>query len=122
MSLKEPIVEGAYYEREDGQVVGPARPITEDYGHGNYWSWSIGGFAYDTAGRSHQQWSKLSLTRRVYLVPTDPAEVVAELREQSSEANRLSALGYGDAPSYHAGRNEAFDSSADLVAKKLGVE
>lgn len=50
------------------------------------------------------------------------AEVVAELRERSSEANRLSALGYGDAPSYHTGRDNAFDAAADFVAEKLGVE
>lgn len=49
------------------------------------------------------------------------AEIVAELQERSSEANRLSAFGYGDAPSYHTGRNSAFESAADLVESMFGL-
>lgn len=100
MSLTEPVEVGAYYLRENGSVIGP---LTRNRATLHY-------FQGDTKG----------LVRQVWITHTDPAEVVAELQERSSEAQRLSAFGYGDAPSYHSGRNEAFDSAADLVAKKLG--
>lgn len=116
MTLTEPIVEGAYYEREDG-VVARAQ-IQLVFG---VFTFNVGGVHFKKDGARFDALS-VRLTRRVYIVPVDPIEVVAELRERSSEANRLSAIGYGDAPSYHAGRNEAFDSAADLVAEKMGIK
>ena len=49
------------------------------------------------------------------------AEVVAELREQSEDARRLSFLGCNETENYHSGRCDALGVAADLVAKKLGV-
>ena len=116
MSLTEPIVEGAYYEREDGQVVGPpARHSIEGLD-----VWTLDDWCYMENGAAFADHAP-RLKRRVYLVPTDPAEVVAELRERSCEAQQRSSRGYGDAPSYHSGREEAYDRAADLVASKLGV-
>jgi len=96
--LTEPIVEGAYYEREDGRIWGPVPECLA----GTY---------------------KARLTRRVYLVPTDPAEVVAELRERKEAADMASDPD-GSAMNYerYDGRAEAFDQAADLVAEKLGVK
>ena len=110
MSLAEPIVEGAYYLMEiDGCICGPA------HRHPNTGDWvfpSPSGAPYFTSFATIN-------AHRVWITHTDPAEVVAELQNRSSEANRLSAFGYGDAPSYQSGRDEAFDSAADLVAEKL---
>lgn len=92
-TIKEPIVEGAYYElkpgcyeRENGTIVGPLGPIGAEY------------------------WTKHSsrLTRRVWITPTDPAEVVAELRKMALRR-----------PIAH---EKAWREAADLVAQKLGVE
>lgn len=85
MSLKEPIVEGAYYEREDGRVCG-----------------------YD-------------LRCRVYIVPTDPAEVVAELRRRSAECEPPGEEVYGEEDNFQSGRSIGFDDSADLVESMLGL-
>lgn len=99
MSLKEPIVEGAYYLTESGCVLGPMRRNrgTLRYYQGN------------TEG----------LTRRVWITHTDPAEVVTELRERVEIANRLNVRTKED---YHRGEESAFEEAADLVAEKLGVE
>lgn len=59
------------------------------------------------------------LTRRVWPVPTDPAEVVAELRRRAKKI-REQANGSNSAPLFeeHA---IALLSAADLVAAALGV-
>lgn len=58
----------------------------------------------------------LRLTRRVYLVPTDPAEVVAELRVMEGHARKNLLAG-------HTGCEvDGWEGAADLVAEKLGVE
>lgn len=91
MTLKEPIVEGAYYEREDGVFMAHAFGAVFCIGKGMYFP---DGKAF---------YGCQALTRRVYLVPVDPAEVVAELRRMLYE-------GYADS------------EAADLVAAKLGVK
>lgn len=62
---------------------------------------------------------ELDLTRRVWLVPADPAEVVAELRRRAASI-REQANGSNSAPLFeeHA---IALLSAADLVAAALGV-
>ena len=83
-----------YYERDDGAIVDYSEEIDVAMPFGR-------------------------LTRRVYITPTDPAEVVAELRARAERARKvrekLLTNNYGDSV-------EAFDSAADLVAEKLGVE
>lgn len=92
MSLKEPIVEGAWYLTDDATrgVFGPMILGSE----GLFWSRGVW-FRADGTGASP------SLTRRVYLVPTDPAEVVAELRRM---------------------RHSAMTDVANWLAQKLGVK
>ena len=106
MSLKEPIVEGAYYEREDGSVVGPARRQAS-------LRWDVGGWTYEQNGAVSGYGIDVgvSLTRRVHLIPTDPAEVVAELRRMAHICS-ASAESTG---------SRAFDTAADLVTQKLEV-
>lgn len=126
MSLKEPIVEGAYYEREDGVIAtakrGPLVSTCTVAGHVVYrdkgTSFAIGG---------------PSLTRRVYLVPTDPTEVVAELWGRRARAALIAEDNNNDP--FRLGRESAWrdaaeyveralgrEIAADLVAEKLGVE
>lgn len=106
--LTEPIVEGAYYEREDGVVVGP-NPIFQGGG-----VWFDGDtFPYELYG-IHTMNPRKNLTRRVYIVPTDPADVVAELRDRKMDFDR--AYDDGD-----VAQRRAFDHALDLVAEKLGV-
>jgi hypothetical protein len=105
--LIEPIVEGAYYLCENGDVHragGYARGW--DYLHDGQATW------WGTV-QAH-----IKLVRRVYIVPTDPAEVVAELREREQEANRLAAAAR-EHTDYYQGQEEAYESAADLVAEKL---
>lgn len=111
MSLKEPIVEGAWYEREDGSV-GRCGAPNSGFVHvlNDPYRRDSGERVYDNTPR---------LTRRVYITPTDPAEVVAELRARSDRARGMRAKLltnlYGD-------RVDALEEAADLVAKKLGVK
>jgi len=119
--LTTPIVEGAYYEREDGQVVGPSRWLSsmhlELWVGDNYYRHADGELMGvddpDEARRLH-------LTRRVYLVPTDPAEVVGALREMQLNAHVDSHSEFGGRTD--EAKEEAFCEAADLVAEKLGVE
>lgn len=89
--LTEPIVEGAWYLREDGVFRARA------FGH----YFSAGGSMYYPDGQDFHGCKPL--IRRVYITPTDPAEVVAELRRMLYE-------GYADS------------EAADLVEAKLGVK
>ena len=51
------------------------------------------------------------------------ADVVAELRRLSSEASMHSySAGYHDAAIHEMALAQAYESAADLVAKKLGVK
>jgi hypothetical protein len=110
MSLKDPIVEGAWYEREDG-CVGCA-VVSGD------WHDVFGDVYYDD-GAPHDSLAP-RLTRRVYIVHTDPAEVVAELRGLQLSAHRDSHSEFGGRTD--EAKEEAFCEAADLVAEKLGVE
>lgn len=104
--LTNPIVEGAYYEREDGQAVGPAAIDKEGNFRLGEWRYNISGALVSYALNPEL----VRLTRRVYIVPTDPAEVVAELRERAS-------INCGTQC-----EESELEWAADLVAKKLGVE
>lgn len=119
MTLKEPIVEGAYYEREDGQVFGPAAPVIGRPGY-----WILSGVEFWQDGRESDSDDHPKLTRRVYIVSTDPAEVVAELRELQKTATHMSKTLFENlvAQREHAGAAIAFENAAKLVAKKLGVK
>ena len=99
--LTAPIVEGAYYEREDGMFLGPA---VRDQG-----VWRVGPHLFWSDGAQLNQSHRLN--RRVYLVPTDPSEVVAELRERSESE-------------WHSDETatRAYSEAAELVAAKLGVK
>jgi hypothetical protein len=108
------IVEGAYYEREDGQVVGPA---TRELCDGFYF-WRVGPCLFTGDGRSAGLKNGQRLTRRVYITHTDPAEVVAELRRREEEAGREANSPFSDGD-YDRGREQAYESAADLVAEKL---
>lgn len=105
VSLTEPIVEGAYYEREDGQVVGPpAKHSIEGRDVWTLYDWCYMANGDAFAGHAPR------LKRRVYLVPTDPAEVVAELRIL---AGKKTNVGF---------ESSAYNKASDLVAEKLGVK
>lgn len=92
--LTEPIVEGAYYEVADGVIIGPLDQA------------SVVGWCQDCA--------RQRIVRRVYLVPSDPAEVVAELRQLELAAGHTEPPG-----GFTDGRESAFGEGADLVAEKL---
>jgi hypothetical protein len=112
-SCSEPIVKGAYYEREDGQLVGPAQQCEPG-------TWWIGSHLYrDADNGEHCAHPSKRLTRRVYLVPTDPAEVVAELRGCQARATIIAKDNDNDP--FRLGRETAWGNAADLVAEKLGV-
>jgi hypothetical protein len=49
------------------------------------------------------------------------AEVVAELRERSEAESKSGRFSYDTKEAYHDGREQAYESAADLVAEKLGV-
>lgn len=89
--LTEPIVEGAYYEIDGGTVFGPIVQASE-LGGSNGACWH----------------NASSFTRRVYIVPTDPAEVVAELKELRHEVDTSQ-------------EDRMLSRVIDLVAEKLGV-
>ena len=102
--FKGPIVEGAWYERDNGSV-GRCGAFNAGFGHvldDPYRRYS-GERVYKKTPR---------LTRRVYVTPADPAEVVAELQRM---AHICSA-------SAESSGSRAFDTAADLVAEKLGVK
>ncbi|MBK9949893.1 MAG: hypothetical protein IPP12_22425 [Nitrospira sp.] len=121
MSLKEPIVEGAYYEREDGRIIGPA--AREDDPSPDYrWVWHIPGGMYgshDDAGINYGLDNDERLTRRVYITHTDPAEVVAELRRLEDEAN---AFICDDDDYREDNAGEAYGRAADLVESMLSFK
>ena len=60
----------------------------------------------------------LRLTRRVWITPTDPAEVVAELRKRAAGIRPMGGID-GE---YERGKDCAYEDAAELVAEKLGVE
>jgi hypothetical protein len=108
VSLKEPIVEGAWYEREDGSV-GRCGAPNSGFVHvlNDPYRRDSGERVYDNTPR---------LTRRVYITPTDPAEVVADIRRSADETEA------------HFGADDAqatvmlMRGIADLVAENLGVK
>ena len=107
--LTEPIVEGAYYEREDG-VFKAARVI----GHPD--RSVLGGELYWSSG-ANWLFGTPRLTRRVWLVPTDPADVVAELRRIS---DRIDGCRHVD-DMLSLGQIQGLDQAVDVVVEKLGV-
>ena len=112
MSLKEPIVEGAWYETNYDIIV-RAESQTRGYRYHADGSEFYAGEATGTI-----------LTRRVYIVPTDPAEVVAALRKLSQVELLVTELRdvTGDDPKYTEGTRDAYSEAADLVAENLGVK
>jgi hypothetical protein len=111
MSLTEPIVKGAYYEREDGSI-GRATIL---YGFAH-----VCGDAYKLDGA--RVFARPRLIRRVYIVPTDPAELVAELRRRADAvlADNTEETDELIEETWTA-EEDAIRSAADLVAEKLGV-
>lgn len=97
MSLPAPIVEGAYYLREDGQVAGPAEHESNGF-------WRVGPCLFRSSGLSVS--IGVHLTRRVWITHTDPAEVVAEIQRRAERA-------------HDHRENYALNEAADLVAEKL---
>jgi hypothetical protein len=97
--FKGTIVEGAYYERNDGQVVGPSKAGVGDV-------FTIGEDDYYADGESYFS-EGIWLTRRVYITHADPAEVVAELTKLARKGTNI---GFESA---------AYDRAADLVTEKL---
>lgn len=76
MGLTEPIVEGAYYERDKGGIWGPAELAPDDAPNSGLPMWRGNSvMLYDAYGVPEH--GRNCLTRRIYLVPVDPAEVVA---------------------------------------------
>lgn len=57
---------------------------------------------------------------QVWLVPVDPAEVVAELRARQKRAAIIAEDNDNDP--FRLGRESAWGNAADLVAEKLGVK
>lgn len=111
--LTEPIVEGAWYVRSDFSV-GPA-VVSGD------WYEVLGDTYYDD-GAAHDSTTPFIVACIGYVVPTDPAEVVAELRRVSNlehEKAKVTEPGNSD---YHAGIGYGLQDAADLVAAKLGVK
>jgi len=127
MTLKEPIIEGAYYERGDG-AIGVALPDPVIGFHGTVLDRGVTilGVPYWSAGivrRPLDSGVPLSIVRRVYIVPTDPAEVVAELRRR---ADSVLSDNTDETDEWieetWTPEEEAIRSAADLVAEKLGVK
>lgn len=118
VSLTTPIVEGAYYERQDKEVVGPATPSEPIGAPGCY---NLSGYDYDGSG--FHPIEEYRLTRRVWLVPTDPAEVIAELRQKETAAaeRKESNKGHDIWVAEDYAQQAAFHNAANLVAQKLGV-
>jgi hypothetical protein len=103
---------GTFWLREDGSVVGPASECSEWPGY--YW---LSGYRYHAAGIT----SIYARTpEEVWPVPTDPAEVVAELRERSEVESKSGRFSYDTKEAYHDGREQAYESAADLVAERIG--
>jgi hypothetical protein len=115
--LTEPIVKGAYYEREDGCVIGPAKLDATD--QDVFWIGRTNRYRRSRGGQHVTGVPELALTRRVYIVPTDPAEVVAELRGCQARATIIAKDNDNDP--FRLGRETAWGNAADLVAEKLGV-
>lgn len=112
MSLTEPIVEGAWYLLEENFMAGQALQC------GECGTYRICGFEYRANGDACL--GSPRKIRQVHLVPTDPAEVVAELRRKHQEAQR-SLTGFPTSE-YFTGLRDGHEISADLVAAKLGVK
>lgn len=109
--LTEPIVDGAYYEREDGSIVGPAVPDVRFPGYyylSSHYYWGTGVHTTIFGLTPVPDEPESCLTRRVYIVPTDPVEVVAELHRRSDVTSSNRTAGYR--------------AAAELVAEKLGVK
>lgn len=118
MSLTNQIVEGAYYEREDGCVIGPsARDATDQ---DVFWIGRTNRYRQSRGGEHDSGMPGVALTRRVYIVPTDPAAVVAELRGCQSRSEIIAED--LDSDPFRLGRASAWKNAADLVAERLGVK
>jgi hypothetical protein len=109
--LTTPIVEGAYYELSNGEIVKDFKHVVcPKCSHVLTFRLERKRLSCEHPCCGHRWRCELSITRRVYIVPTDPAEVVAELRERSESE-------------WHSDETatRAYSEAADLVAEKLGV-
>ena len=104
MSALPPLVEGAYYEREDGSI-GRATIL---YGFAH-----VCGDAYKLDGA--RVFARPRLIRRVWPVHTDPAEVVNELHE-AARVTRDQLGGNNETADIVS---ECLQQAADIVAEKL---
>lgn len=91
-----------YWHHPDGRVM-----LVEKTGAHEY-AYAVNGIAKTRLDTELH----LRLTRRVYIIHTDPAEVVAELRRPTCH----------HANPYGCGWDEGRYAAADLVAEKLGVK
>lgn len=110
-TLTGPLVEGTYYEREDGSIHKAKRGrLRPDLFH-------VGDSLFHADGSAAGHVSAV-IIRQVHIVPTDPVEVVAELRRREKVAfsNREPYENYAE------GEESAFAEAAALVAEKLGVK
>jgi hypothetical protein len=116
--LTEPIVEGAYYEQHGTKrILGPAVPAYNALAP----HFVLNGRGFRPNGEPLTWGEPGRLTRRVYITPTDPAEVVAELRRrQDAEYQLGQTLSPGNSD-YHGGIARGHMEAADLVAEKLEV-
>jgi hypothetical protein len=120
LMLTTPIVEGAYYELSNGEIVKDFKHVVcPKCSHVLTFRLERKRLSCEHPCCGHRWRCELSITRRVYIVPTDPAEVVEELREQANMARALES----DEQLGEAARAQAIvcDEFADLVAEKLGV-
>ncbi len=101
--LTTPIVEGAWYKLVHNFSAGEALKLPDG-------SFAICGYRYHSDAKPFL--GSPSEILRVYLVPTDPAEVVAELRGR--------AVWYETA--FEDALAEVLDQAADLVSEKLGFQ
>ncbi|MBK9496860.1 MAG: hypothetical protein IPO08_20605 [Xanthomonadales bacterium] len=113
--FKGPIVEGAYYERGDGNIaLSKASTVP-----GMLWLACVlyhtdCGIVVDPL----ESGEHTRLTRRVYITHADPAEVMAELRRLEDEAN---AFICEDDDYREDNAGEAYGRAADLVESMLGL-
>jgi hypothetical protein len=99
--FKGPIVEGDWYETKNHlELPGLIHRVTFSHGIEYQPDGSVTFFG--------QRWP-YRLTRRVYITHTDPADVVAELRQCE----------LGSSNPYMAGMAVGYHNAADLVAEKL---
>jgi hypothetical protein len=104
------IAEGEWFELVDNGLAGKAVPCTKSVN-----VFVICGFRYLRDGAPCL--GSPRKIRRIWPVPTNPAEVVVDLRQMAAEV--------GAAAPRTAARKAtvtALDEAADLVAKRLGVE